>query len=444
MRRISGLLTALLLLGAVAAHAQQPAPAAAPAASALFVFLDCQDVGCDYDYFRTEMNSVNWVRDRQVSDVHILVTGQDTGAGGREFTITFIGLRGFAGVTDTLRTSLPANFTDDERRVRLAKMFRAGLVRYVARTPASAGMIITLGDGSEKTAQATAKTDPWNAWVFNVNAYTNAYAEQTYSQYNLQGRLSADRVTEKWKTRFSINQSYSDSKTKYQVDSTIGGVPVRRPDNSVIQKDTAVFNPRRNYRGSFSQVMSLSPRWSAGFRADVNSSTYENTTRQVRATPALEFDVYPYSEATRRQIRVEYGVGVTTNAYRDTTIYDRIKETLPLHRLVLSVAQRQPWGSVDVGITGTHYLRRINQEVKYHISSYAQFDVRLFKGFGLNFYGNYDVIHDQFSLAKKNYSVQQILLRQFQRGSTYSYFFGGGIHYTFGSIFNNVVNPRFE
>ena len=48
------------------------------------------------------------------------------------------------------------------------------------------------------------------------------------------------------------------------------------------------------------------------------------------------------------------------------------------------------------------------------------------------------------ALAKKNYSVQQILLRQFQRGSTYSYFFGGGIRYAFGSIFNNVVNPRFE
>src|SRR5947207_10729638 len=69
----------------------------------LDVYVDCEDWrACDFDYFRTEITFVNWVRDRQVADVHILVTTQQTGGGGREFTVTFLGLRAFAGLADTL------------------------------------------------------------------------------------------------------------------------------------------------------------------------------------------------------------------------------------------------------------------------------------------------------------------------------------------------------
>ena len=51
------------------------------------VYLDCQTTYCDFDFFRTELTLVNWVRDRQVADVHLLVTTQATGAGGSEYTI---------------------------------------------------------------------------------------------------------------------------------------------------------------------------------------------------------------------------------------------------------------------------------------------------------------------------------------------------------------------
>src|SRR4051812_41803062 len=72
--------------------------------AALSVYVDCQEYeACDFDFFRTELTFVNWVRDRQVADVHILVTTQTTGAGGSEFTATFIGLRHFAGLADTLK-----------------------------------------------------------------------------------------------------------------------------------------------------------------------------------------------------------------------------------------------------------------------------------------------------------------------------------------------------
>jgi len=69
--------------------------------SAVRVFLDCPDTFCDFDYYRTEITFVNWVRDRQFAQVHVLITTQSTG-GGREYTMALIGLERFAGSVDTL------------------------------------------------------------------------------------------------------------------------------------------------------------------------------------------------------------------------------------------------------------------------------------------------------------------------------------------------------
>ena len=70
--------------------------AAPPPSGALSVFLDCR-VGCDGDFIRTEIVYVNWVRERTVADVHLLITSQTAGAGGEAFTFAFLGQRALAG-----------------------------------------------------------------------------------------------------------------------------------------------------------------------------------------------------------------------------------------------------------------------------------------------------------------------------------------------------------
>ncbi|MEK7401352.1 MAG: hypothetical protein AABZ80_03220 [Gemmatimonadota bacterium] len=422
MRRMLGLLAALMLFSAAAAAAQEPPPAAGAPASALFVFLDCQDVGCDFDFFRTEITAVNWVRDRQVADVHILVTGQTTGSGGRDFTATFIGLRQFTALADTLHYVQPPSSTSDEQRRGMARMFRMGLVRFIARTPAGDKVVVSFGDQSQTSRQVSPKTDPWNAWVFQLSMSGFTFGEETYKYFNVNGNFRATRITDTWKTQFRVNTNYSQD--EFEIDDT-----------------TKAVNIRRNYFASLLQVRSLGAHWSAGLRTDASSSTYDNTSRHVRAAPAIEFNVFPYAQSTRRQFKFEYAIGLTDQSYRDTTIYDKLAETLPLHRFFTSLTQRQPWGQVDVGVTATQYL---HDQTKYRISSEAELSVRLFKGFNVNFGGRYDVIHDQLSLLKKNYTPQEILLRQFQRGTTYSYQASVGVNYTFGSLFNNVVNPRFN
>jgi hypothetical protein len=44
---------------------------------------------------------------------------------------------------------------------------------------------------------------------------------------------------------------------------------------------------------------------------------------------------------------------------------------------------------------------------------------------------------------KGDISAEDILLRIRQMETQFSYYFSGGFSYTLGSIYNNVVNPRF-
>jgi hypothetical protein len=67
----------------------------------------------------------------------------------------------------------------------------------------------------------------------------------------------------------------------------------------------------------------------------------------------------------------------------------------------------------------------------------------LFKGFSVNFFGEFLRTRDQIYLPRGQASTEEILLRQRQLLTGYQYFADFGFSYTFGSIFNNIVNPRF-
>ena len=56
---------------------------------------------------------------------------------------------------------------------------------------------------------------------------------------------------------------------------------------------------------------------------------------------------------------------------------------------------------------------------------------------------SYSWIHDQLYLRKGSATTTSVLLRQQALKTSYSYYGNVGLNYTFGSIFNNIVNPRF-
>ncbi len=416
--------TAWLLLAAIAQNPTDTARAAQD--SAVRVFLDCPNSFCDFDYYRTEITFVNWVRDRQFAQVHVLVTSQETG-GGREYTLGFIGLERFAGTEDTLHYVSHTGDTQDDVRKGLGQVLRVGLVRFAARTPVAPRLEISYSAPAGAAAQVR---DPWNYWVFNVRVNSNFYGEHSYKNTYMFGSVSASRITEVWKIELSTNQSYQQNDIL---------VPVYDSTGVLIREDLS-RNITRSYGGDVLVARSTGKHWSAGLRASAFSSTYYNQDLTLKGGPAVEFDVFPYSQSTRKLLTLQYALSVASFNYRDTTIFNKVSETLATQSLTVSLDVKQPWGSAGLSLEGSHYL---NDFKKNHLQLFGNGNFRLYKGLSLDFFSFVSLIHDQLSIQKGGATAQEVLLRRRQLETSYSYQGFVGLRYTFGSKFANVVNPRF-
>ena len=415
---------AWLLLAAIVQNPTDTARAAQD--SALRVFLDCPNSFCDFDYYRTEITFVNWVRDRKDAQVHVLVTSQQTG-GGQEYTLGFIGLERFAGTEDTLHYLSHAGDTQDDIRKGLGQVLRLGLVRFAARTPVASRIEVSY---SAPAGAAAKVRDPWNYWVFTARLNSNFFGEHSYKNNYMSGGISASRITEAWKIDLSTNLSYSQNDYL---------VPVYDSTGALVREDLS-RNITRSYGADVLVVRSLGRRWSAGVQASAFSYTYSNQDLTLKVGPAVEFDIYPYSQSTRKLLTFRYNVSVADFNYRDTTIFNRLAETRAIQTLTISLDVKQPWGSAGVSVEGSNYLYDFH---KNHLQIFGNGNFRLFKGLSFDFFSFVNLIHDQLSIEKGGATPQEVLLRRRQLATNYSYQGFVGLRYTFGSKFANVVNPRF-
>jgi hypothetical protein len=124
----------------------------------------------------------------------------------------------------------------------------------------------------------------------------------------------------------------------------------------------------------------------------------------------------------------------------DSTIYDKIRENLWLHSLSASYEVVQKWGTIDFVLEYSNYLHDWS---KNNLSLDGYLSLRIAKGLSVSFGGGASLIHDQLNLVKQDLTYDEILLQRKELATQYSYFLSLGLTYTFGSIYNNVVNPRF-
>ena len=186
--------------------------------------------------------------------------------------------------------------------------------------------------------------------------------------------------------------------------------------------------------------MSVTDHFSLGASLEIAQQTFRNQDLRYQLRAAFEYNLFPYAEATRRELSFRYGVGVTGYRYSDTTIFNKIRETLPTHFFELSYRTRQPWGSANVNIEHRNFLTDASKRTT---AVNAGFSVRLFKGLSVNAGGGYEWIHDQVYLPRGEQDAVDVLLRRRALLTGFQYNTRFGVSYTFGSIFNNVVNPRF-
>ena len=420
-RRRKAVLGLCLILARMPALSAQDEPLA-PAAELLRVFLDCHGP-CDFDYLRREITYVSWVRDRQDADVHLLLTTQSTGGGGQQYTLKFIGLRAFAGADDEFVFTSQQSDSFDEIRALIAQRLGLGLARFAARGPMAGRLRLTFTapTGADSLA-AQQPVDPWNLWVFTLSANGEFFSESRERSTRVSGSFRARRVTEAWK--FSARVSGNRFTSRIELDS-----------------GEVVHSKRSDYTASFLGVRSLGEHWSLGVNLGGRRSSRENYDALIRIAPGLEYDVFPYKESSRRALVLVYEVGLAHASYHEETVYSKLEETRPLQAFTAAIEAVQPWGGTEARFTASNYLDRWKQN---RIILEGGMHVRVFRGFDVSFNAQYSRVRDQLSLAKAGATDEEILQHLKQLKTDYQFEAFIGLNYTFGSKFNNIVNPRFN
>ncbi len=383
------------------------------------VFLDCSRRDCDLDYIRTEITFVNYVRDPQSSDVHILVTRQTTGGGGREYTLSFMGRGKYKGRDSLLKYYSKSTDTQDQVRQGFVNVMKQGLVPYLYDTPLSE--FITVSYTQKARRQLAPAQDKWNYWVFYTSFRGNLNFEEQSKRYSYSISLSANRTTEAMKFRFWANGNFNERRYK-------------------ISESEEVLS-RTARKTIFTQLIkSIDNHWSYGASASLYSSTYDNANLYATIGPAIEYNIFPYDQSTRRELRIQYRLDFSIRSYDEITIYEKTKENLLSQQLQIVWEMKEPWGSLGMQLRGSTFLHDWS---KNNLKFEAGVSLRIFKGLSFNIEGEYSRVRDQLALPKRDASVEEILLELRRLETSYDLRLQMGFSVRFGSIYSNVVNPRF-
>ena len=379
------------------------------------VFLDCNF--CDENFIKNEIKFVDWVRDREDANVHVLVTRQRLGNGGRVFQIAFLDKNSINN--DTLKVEVAPNISTHDQRSALLHMIKFGLVSFVSKTPQVFNLSIENVHSGKPIKVVRQEDDPWDSWVFEIDGRFTFNREEQQGRSSADIGLSAKRVTEDWRIR---NHLYGD---------------FEREEFQSNEKD---LTSDSHTKGAWGMVVrSLGSHWSAGISAGHRSSTYDNIRRQVHLQPAVEFSYFDYAESDRRELLFIYSVGPRYTSYNDTTIYDRINDEHLRQRFEIRLDNVQPWGSVEVDIESSILIPQMEY---YRLEMRGEISLRVFRGLSFDINASFERIKDQLNLPRGNVSTEDLLLRRRELQTNYMGRISVGLSYMFGSMYNNVVNTR--
>ncbi|MDH7512704.1 MAG: hypothetical protein QHH14_07150 [Clostridiales bacterium] len=380
---------------------------------ALAVFLDC--AACDPLFIQREVPFALFVLDPGEAQVVVLVSVEKK-EGQAFYTMSFRGQNEFEGDNDQLIYSAREDALAEEINKGLLQTLKMGLMRYAGKTPVAQRLMINFQD----QVKPTAAVDPWNFWVFSLSVNCFLSGEQSYRSSTAFGSFSANRLTPNWKIRLAASAMYRRDRYTYE------------------DLDFESSSDSQSFRGLV--VKSLNDHWSLGAFFSLSSSTYSNLRVSATPAPAVEFNLFPYSESTKKQLRFLYRLNFKSVRYREETIYLKTRENLWQQALSVTLELVRPWGTVSTSLEAANYLHDFR---KNHFDLWGDISLRIIKGFNFNIHGSYSRIHDQLSLPRMGASLEEVLLQRKQLATTYDYFFSVGLSYSFGSVRSTVVNPRF-
>ncbi len=383
------------------------------------VFLVCDY--CDQNYYKNEITFLNFVRDRRLADIVILLRTINTGNGGTEFTLEFSGENQFKDITSIEKFNAIPNQSNGEIREGIRDAIKKGVLPYLLKSSLASKINYSIS-GLENTTNADQVKDKWNLWLFSIdgNLYGNG---QAYSkQLSVFSNFNANRTSQK--NRFETGIFQNGNYQSYDID------------------DTTTIKSFVNNIGAYSfDAISLGKHFAYGYFATYFASTVQNLKNSTTFFPSIEYNFFPYDEATKRRLTVNYRIGARYVDFFTPTYLDKLNEWYFLHSLVVSYRQVEKWGSLNCDIGTFQYFHK---QKYYRVNMSPNVSLNAAKGLNINVGGSFSIVNDQYFLKKEEVSQEAILLGQAQLKSDFSYYFFTGISFNFGSIYNNVVNVRFN
>ena len=294
---------------------------------------------------------MNWVRIPEGADVHLIMTSQATGSGGREYQFDFIG-NGDFDYEERLAHSASPTDTERETLDAVAHTLGVGLLHF-----ATTNGFVESADGFQEIADALdiqseemdpgervvavqEVEDPWDFWVFRLGGRSELDGEQTRQTRRIDGNFSASRVTPTWKMNFRGNVNYNQR----EIDLSDG---------------SKFVDSRTDWGFSELIAYSLADHWSIGLEGEMRRIVRFNQEFRAEITPALEYSFFPYEEATRRALTIFYQIGPAYRRYIEETVFGQTAETRWEQSLEFELSQRQQWGDASISMTGSHFLHDI-------------------------------------------------------------------------------------
>lgn len=390
---------------------------AAPTAR-LKVFLDCQR--CFGDYIREEVDIVEYVRDPREADVHVIVTRSETGSGGRERSVALLGLGRFRGTDFKLRALSESGDSEDTQRQRLATAITIGLLNYISGDGLNSNLRVEVEQGSQVAATGSAD-DPWKQWVVSLQGSVSMNGEESSRELNLGGQIGADRITDTWKITAGLEIDYQREDFDLDEDNPLRAIRNEREFDWLVAR-------------------SVNDHWSLGAAGSLESSSFNNLALRFSGGPGVEYNFFPYSAYTRRQLRMNYFIGPYRARYVEETLFFKTSDTLTQQLASMTLDQREPWGSLQAELEYSNFLPGLD---RYRLQLEADMNVRIARGLSLSVEGAVSRLRDQLAIPRRGVTPEEVLLRLRRLRSGYEYNLQVGLTYTFGSIFNTIVNPRF-
>jgi hypothetical protein len=393
------------------------------------LFLSCPSE-CFADYLRQELSYFDFVRDPHLDSVLTLVIVREpSGNGGERFSVSL--LRPVSATAAPVAGREPAGSaparsfvgapgaTQHALRQGLLQLVLRALQAELAGTTHAADFELRLPPRAPQSLEAV--LDAWDFWVIAPELRASTEAQSGHYYAELLSSLNVWRITQAHKLRLSATQV-----------SSISGF--RLEDGSRVKGQNA------EWRGRVLYALALGRHWAVGAVAAANRSDYENLDLHVHYAPLVELNLFPYSESSSQQLRVAYQLGPWVNWYQEANQAGLRRELRPYHALSLIADINQAWGNLQ-------WIGQLNSFLDapelYRLSTGATVALRLAEGLALTLQGQAAFVQDMIAVRGRPVTDTELLLDVTQLPTSYTAELELGITYTFGSVHNTIVNPRF-